>query len=488
MDYERAPLRLFKVLFAVVLLLLLAKGTADPDLWGHLRFGQDIVAAAQIPRADTYSFTSDRPWVNHEWLAEVLMATAYERLGRPGLFLLCILIAVASVWVLSATLGASQLGEPVRVGLLLSAFLGSALQFVTIRPQLFSVLVFAVLLWLLGRVERRRPREVVWLPALFACWSNLHGGWIVGLGVVLLWAASVAVRRTVPWRWAVSAPALAALGSLANPFGLRLWTFMWETVGVGRAEIEDWAPLWHVPLATPWWLMTVAVLVLAWRRRGDASFFVFLPAAVLALLSLKVVRVEPYFAMTTAAMLAPLFVGQGPARFPLSRMPTRKELIVLSLLVTVGVSAAAVAAAKNVNCLRLDVEKRMTPEVEAVEFMKLNHLRGKLLTWFDYGEYAIWHLSPALKVSYDGRRETVYSAAVQRAHMNFYFNERDARYADDVNADYVWIPNSLRVVRALERAGWVAIFRGSKSVIYSRHTGLYVQPASVVGQRCFPGP
>src|SRR5450759_1399246 len=130
MDYQKAPSHLFKILFAVLLLVLVAEGTADPDLWGHLRFGQDIVAAGGIPDADTYSFTSDRPWVNHEWLAEVLMAVAYDWFGRPGLFLLCLAAGIASLSVLSATLGRAKLGEPVHIGLLLSALLGSASQFI----------------------------------------------------------------------------------------------------------------------------------------------------------------------------------------------------------------------------------------------------------------------------------------------------------------------------------------------------------------------
>ncbi len=38
---------------------------------------------------------------------------------------------------------------------------------------------------------------------------------------------------------------------------------------------------------------------------------------------------------------------------------------------------------------------------------------GRLAVWFDWGQYAIWHLSPRLRVSWDGRRETVYSEAAQ---------------------------------------------------------------------------
>ena len=53
---------------------------ADPDLWGHLRFGLDTVAAGRIVRTDIYSYLSGRhqPWINHEWLAEAIMAIAWN--------------------------------------------------------------------------------------------------------------------------------------------------------------------------------------------------------------------------------------------------------------------------------------------------------------------------------------------------------------------------------------------------------------------------
>ena len=52
--------------------------TGDPDLWGHVRFGQDMLAARAIRLPDTYSFTSNRSWTNHEWLSEIAMAASFD--------------------------------------------------------------------------------------------------------------------------------------------------------------------------------------------------------------------------------------------------------------------------------------------------------------------------------------------------------------------------------------------------------------------------
>jgi hypothetical protein len=97
-------------------------------------------------------------------------------------------------------------------------------------------------------------------------------------------------------------------------------------------------------------------------------------------------------------------------------------------------------------------------------------------------------VAPRLRVSYDGRRETVYSNAVQNRHVRFYTSRRDASYAKVLKADYVWLPRRLPVNAALDRDGWVRIFEGPRSVIYARQIGAYTHPAPWTGPRCFPGP
>jgi hypothetical protein len=58
---------------------------ADADLWGHLAFGPRHRATSQPIQSDNYSFTADRPWINHEWLSEVVFFSVYRIAGAPGL-------------------------------------------------------------------------------------------------------------------------------------------------------------------------------------------------------------------------------------------------------------------------------------------------------------------------------------------------------------------------------------------------------------------
>ena len=48
---------------------------ADPDLWGHVQYGNDVLADGYIHETTTYSYTAvGFRWINHENLAELTFA------------------------------------------------------------------------------------------------------------------------------------------------------------------------------------------------------------------------------------------------------------------------------------------------------------------------------------------------------------------------------------------------------------------------------
>src|SRR6185436_4926423 len=76
------------IIVATILAPAFVMTQADPDLWGHVRFGLDILRDRALPAVDPYSFTQDVPWMNHEWLSELLMAAVYRAGGATGLAIL----------------------------------------------------------------------------------------------------------------------------------------------------------------------------------------------------------------------------------------------------------------------------------------------------------------------------------------------------------------------------------------------------------------
>src|SRR2546428_13943386 len=59
---------------------------ADPDLWGHVRYGQDVLASGHLPATATYTYTAaSQPWINHENLSEIAFAFVADPPGGAGL-------------------------------------------------------------------------------------------------------------------------------------------------------------------------------------------------------------------------------------------------------------------------------------------------------------------------------------------------------------------------------------------------------------------
>ena len=365
-----------------------------------------------------------------------------------------------------------------------------------VRPQLFSILAFSATLSVTERVEdhRWRPRLAP-LAVIFAVWANLHGGFLVGLFLLGLTAARELLLRRTSFRDAIGVCLVATCATLCTPYGLGLWRFLAETVRLGRADIADWAPVWNDWSSSLPMTLVLLVVVVALIRGRTRALVSLAPALALGALAARVLRLECFVALAATVEAAPFFKGLGDHSLQLSSPARRREIIVAVSLVAAFAVAAGWLVWPGLTCLTEDfvwrtgrhAATRWQPDPEAVTFIKENALRGRLISWFDYGQYALWHLSPELRVSYDGRRETLYSQDVQAAHDRLYFDGAtdDARL---MVADYAWLPNALPAVRALQARGWHLAFRGTRSTVLAREDRAFVQPAAYTGPRCFPGP
>ena len=63
--------------------------------------------------------------------------------------------------------------------------------------------------------------------------------------------------------------------------------------------------------------------------------------------------------------------------------------------------------------------------VAAVALLKQSGVAGNLAVEFGWGEYVLWHLGPCVKVSIDGRRETIYTAEIYQQNLDFMFGRGD---------------------------------------------------------------
>jgi hypothetical protein len=137
-----------------------------------------------------------------------------------------------------------------REGLLFVIALAAWPQFVSVRPQMFSLAAFAWLLYELERFRRRTDRGLWRLPMLFTLWVNLHGGWLVGAGVLVLFTAVTLLNPVFEMRRRVrllAAGVASAAATLINPYGPAMLGFLADTVRPERADILEWSPITALP-------------------------------------------------------------------------------------------------------------------------------------------------------------------------------------------------------------------------------------------------
>ena len=69
-------------------IFVFSNNMVDPDLWGHLKFGQDILTKLAVPKYDFYSYSSYvAKWIDHEWLSELILYVIFRFTKGAGLII-----------------------------------------------------------------------------------------------------------------------------------------------------------------------------------------------------------------------------------------------------------------------------------------------------------------------------------------------------------------------------------------------------------------
>jgi hypothetical protein len=425
-----------RALWLTLAALLVTATRTDPDLWGHLRFGLDFLDTHELPAVDPYSFTQDRPWINHEWLSEVLTAIAFRGAGSSGIVLLKVALVASAIAVLFWRLrGASA----VVATIVASAAIVSALPLTgTMRPQIWSLLGLALLMIFLDPDGEPTRLKALALSALFAVWANLHGGWITGAAALGVYCTIRSIRnhrQAIGW---ILLYVVTMAATLLNPYGVALWRFLAMTVRASRPDISEWQPFsFHEP-AIMWVSVLVPVLAvggLAWGKTKSLRAETWAVACLLILAGLRVSRVAPLVAPAVLVLLSPQIAARWGAKGRLPRVSTA-AMLVFAIPVLTAVAAVRAPVAAAVRCLTIN--DSWAPDRQAAGYLAGAH--GRLWVAFDWGEYAIWHFGPKLRVSIDGRRETVYSDDIIRWHRAFELGDpgAQARFSQ-IGPEYVWL-------------------------------------------------
>jgi hypothetical protein len=503
-----APMSLFRYSPGLILISIAIADSIrlpDPDLWGHVRFGQAVLSLHQLVLHDPYSYSAPgHYWNNHEWLSEVLMAAVFNHAGVFGLILLKLACTTVVILALAAALAETGSSTLVQFAVLIGSavVIKPQLQF---RPQSFTFALLAVLIYLLTADAYRRAGRLWLAVPILALWANLHGGFIMGIAALGTYVAVSGLQDVIAGRGYNRAIRLAAitgaatLVTLVTPYGLGTW----ETVGHAlhdpytRTVIEEWQPLASAALAH-WrehrflisnYEIGIAMMALAgisWAMTIEA---IDLPlcaiATLMAIAAFISTRNLPIAMIALAAPLARHLPHAWHSLVPVkvsARAPQRSLWIWINQAILIALSI--VIFLQN-GFFSRSLTSRDPYPAGACEFMKQHQQSGNILSTFEWGEYLIWNMPPESRVFIDGRYDTVFPLEIIYEFALFNFNQPGGdAVLSEFPTDFVLIKPNSRSRQVMDtRADWKLIYEDASSRLYARRgsSAANLQGAPVVG-------
>lgn len=458
-----APLGLAAVVYGL-LLVMGERLLNDPDTYWHIAAGRWIWAHGAVPSVDPFSHTlAGSPWVAHEWLAELILAGAYGAAGWAGVVALGALAVAASLAILMRAL---EHVVPLKVALgatALAFYLMAA--HLTARPHVLAlpILVAWAAALVRARAEDRAPGYAV-LP-LMTLWANLHGGFVVGLGlagvfaVEAIWnAPSEIFRKAAALRWGRFVLGVAA-ASLLTPQGIAGWWFPFQLTSSGFAL--DYVGEWHAPalgLFEPLelWILAFAAFALSIGLRAPLIRCILVAGFVVMALS-HTRNAE------LLAVLAPLLLADSAARSLGSRpaapaaSPRAWALLALATVAMTGIAVFRGYAHDN---------PAIAPKAALAAAARAG-LAGPVLNDYDFGGYLIFEgIAPFV----DGRID-LYGDAFMRDYAAALAAEGGAlpRLLQRYRVAWTLLKPTSPATAALDRdAGWERVYADASAVVQRR--------------------
>lgn len=469
------------ILFAGVLIMSL-RPVADPDFWWHLRAGQWMVENRLILHQDIFSFTkAGQAWIAHEWLSEWLMYGLYRLGGLP----LLILFFASLITVTFALLYLRSEGKPYLAGFaLVLGFLATA-PVLGARPQMFTFFLSSLYWYLLEGYRREgRLRWLIPIPFLMLLWVNLHGGYAMGVLLTGAFGLEAALER---WNKRENnlldthhqaihlgiALLLATAAVAANPNGLRMYRYPFETLGspTMQAYIQEWfSPDFHLAHWQPLAVLLIVLLFAALLAHPRVSLANAALLAFFCYATLRSGRHVQFFVLAAVPVLSA--AGENVLGKYLPAPPTetspRLRWKARRLALTGLLLLAVLGRSLSVFHQQSESEAEKFP-AHALAWIKANHPPQNLYNTYDWGGYLLWNLYPEYRVFIDGRAD-LYGDAFIEEFLSVYRGEEgwQARL-QHYGVNTVLIQPAASLAKALQQSTeWVKVYEDELAVIFVR--------------------
>jgi hypothetical protein len=422
-EVERKLKVLIVFLFFLYVFISFIKPILDPDTPWHLKTGEYIFLNKTIPTSDPFSFANDPiPFIGkfiltQYWLSQTLFFLIYKIYGPFGLVIMGAAIftsIIALLWYLLRNKG-------FYISLFITGgFAFNVLRdFSAIRPQIFTFLFATIVIFLIEKYkEKKSINYLLPMPFLMILWANMHGGFIYGIVLILIYILSEGIEFYTCNKSSMKPPEslsskqlyhlvffyiISVLVSLVNPNTYKAFLYAFTTHSQNLFYfVEEYHSPFKIMQINPskmiygfWFYLFVALvmMIIFIKRRAFNPIFLLLFSIIPALISIRYI---PLFSIVAVATFRYIQIGSKPEM-------TLKIRYGINILIIIFFSILVFASNpfRDDNIYRFN-DSAFYP-VSASNFLIKNKISGNIFCSYNKSAFLIFKTFPESRVYSDSR-------------------------------------------------------------------------------------
>ena len=510
----------FFILFSIFAYTLLSQSLWDSDFWWHISTGRYIAETGSLPDTDPFSFTSEfeenkNPapvresfFLRQYWLAQVILYAVYSYANAKGIIILRTCLVITFLLAILLGLYKRNVKFYISYALIFLAFL-STVPFTGERPVLFTILFSVIAFLLLDDFVRNKGRKIYFLPLIMLLWSNMHGGFILGNLIILVFmlgeSLNIIFKRDGLTRKELIVFYLIGILSVAasyfNPNGFKAFLVVLSPEYKHfTIDIQEYKPTFFmfksklVPI--DWGYISMVLLfpvILIRVNKISFTYLILLPG--LLFMSITALRFTVYYSAMATVILG------GELNLLIEKVLYKKISTEQGQKIALGMSLAvflftAGYFVNSVQFKRFEFKHSSAYSVPkgGVDFIEENKLPGNIYNSFLIGGYLTWRLYP-WKKNFTDTRTLNFTVRFEQSvieHALYSMNLPDGPAAGaeirgkvplwekllkfyDINLIFV-IPLDVYgdvpelIFKLAENDNWVPIYTDILSIIFIRNT------------------
>ncbi|MBQ8635390.1 hypothetical protein IJ425_04480 [bacterium] len=453
----------YLTLFLFILLFGTLDNGIDYDFWARLIVGKSYFQTGNLFNNDFYSYGTTHSFIDHEWGSSLIFYLIQDNFNDIGLYIFKSIIIFLTLFIITKTIKLNK--NDTKLNFLFFFFAIQSVSysiFATIRCQTFSFLFFAIYIYLAQRIRINKEYRLLWLfPILNIIWANLHGGFVIGLAILMICAIGEFLnnKASKKYLYFLATFLITSLTTLINPYGISYLSFIFDAFMLNRVHITEWQSaffnknyVFMLLKFKAFFTITILIFlfsiikniknssILDFYKKIDKTKYLIL--LFMILISLKALRCHVFFTYCVIIFCYSDFYNIFNKQLP-EKIDKIKEYILLILILISTISHI-------INFRFINTTKNSQYPIYAVEFIKQNNIKGNVFVNFHLGSYVIYKLYPNNHVFMDGRYEEIYDNNLINKMAKFFLGKSKDEFLQEFHNDILIIDNSYPIKKILD--------------------------------------